>query len=64
MAPELSCALCENMDLFCQVEDIWWLCARCAVLEYDNLGRVNKVKFRKVSVHMKKIKTDFIQKLM
>ena len=30
--PELSCALCENMDLLCQVEDIWWLCARCAVI--------------------------------
>ena len=37
----LSCALCEDNSLFCVVEDIWWLCARCTALECNNLGRMS-----------------------
>ena len=54
----VSCALCENKSLFCVLEDIWWLCARCTALECNNLGSISKINFKKVSVKVKKIRTD------
>ena len=57
--PQVSCALCEDNSVFCLVEDIWWLCARCTSLELGDLGRISEVKFRKVRVEIKKIKTGF-----
>ena len=30
MTKHLSIALCKYKSLFCVVEDIWWLCARCS----------------------------------
>ena len=56
----LSCALCEDNSLFCVVEDIWWLCARCTALECNNLGSISEIKLKKVRVEVKKIKTDTI----
>ena len=56
----VSCALCENKSLFCVLEDIWWLCARCTALECNNLGSISKINFKKVSVKVKKIMTDTI----
>ena len=55
MASLVSCALCEDKSLFCLVQDIWWLCARCTSLEYADLGRISNIKLRKVSVDIKKI---------
>ena len=56
---QVRCALCEDKEVFCLVEDIWWLCARCTSLEISDLGRISHVKFRKVKVEMEKIKTEF-----
>ena len=56
----LSCALCRDKSLFCVVEDIWWLCARCTALECNNLGSISKIKLKKVSVEVKKIKANTI----
>ena len=57
---QLSCALREDKNLFCVVEDIWWLCARCTTLECNNLGSISEIKLKKVRVEVKKIKTDTI----
>ena len=54
----ISCALCEDTSLFCVVEEVWWLCARCTALEFNNLGSISKIKVKKVRVEVKKIKTD------
>ena len=60
--PGKSCVLCEDEDTFCQVEDIWWLCGRCAMLESSHPGHINQavldettVKLKKVMVNVKKI---------
>ena len=55
MSAQVSCALCEDKVVFCLVEDIWWLCARCTSLEYADLGRITNVKLRMVRVDIKKI---------
>ena len=60
MTEHLSCALCRDKSLFCVVEDIWWLCARCTSLECNNLGSISKIKLKKVSVEVKKIKANTI----
>ena len=55
MSLQVSCALCENTAVFCQVEDIWWLCARCTALEHEDLGRISQVKLKEVRVELKKL---------
>ena len=57
---QVTCALCDDKSIFCLVEDIWWLYARCTSLEVSDLGRISWVKLRKkVRVDVEKIKTDF-----